>query len=975
MKCIEKGEIAASLDVIPLVSVHQRTEERINPVYSTVIRVAIAAGIVISCISLFCLLGWLIESFAGSDSKFGVVSPLNDTCNHRVDGINWDEYEDVSAQVQGFPDELYLYEDARYNAALEAEKCHPKTNAWKFDCFPNAPVDQNLCEKRGCCWTDTVDSNGVPYCYYSSTHEDYAYVNVTTTSQGYTAFLERRAQSGYPGDVRVLRLDVVFQSNYSLKIKIDDPASQRWEVPLTPGQRKQGTRSYSPDDLAYEVKFYSPVGFQVVRKQDGTALFDTRIGSLIFSDQFIQITSLLPSNFLYGLGENQESFLHSFDWQRVTLFNADQVPLDGVNAYGSHPFYLLMEESSLSHGVYLHNSNAMDVTLQPTPAITYRTIGGILEFYFFLGPSPADVIQQYTELIGRPFLPPYWSLGFHLCRFQYGSLEKTKEVMQRNIDAGIPLDVQWNDIDYMDKRKDFSYGDNFAGLPEFIEELHRTGRHYIPIIDPGISSSYPSGQYPPYDEGAEMDVFIKDSSGKNLIGRVWPGETVWPDFSHPNATAYWTNQLQKFHDTVPFDGLWIDMNDPSNFVDGSLDGCPDSPLEHPQFVPHVSGGSLSHKTICMTAKQYASLHYNLHNLYGNQETEASNVALATVRGARPFIISRSTFPGQGRFGGHWTGDIESTWHAMGLSIPGILNFNLFGIPMVGADICGFNGNTTAKLCQRWMSLGAFYPFSRNHNTDDGIDQDPVALGPGVVNASIHALTLRYKFLPYLYSLFYKAHLLGETVARPLFFEFPKDKLTYPIDDQFMWGDALMILPVLDEDVVDIKPYFPAGDWYLLSPYIKRIVSPGATFNISVPLDSIGVALKGGGIVVCQTPNGTTTFSRQNNFHMYVALDGDNHTASGDLFWDDGDSLDSVDGHYTQISLSAKSNSVDSTWVKAGYRDESMDLIMATIFGVYKKPQRVLVQGSEVNFVYGEESQMLIIAGFRTALPSLSIMWY
>lgn len=275
--------------------------------------------------------------------------------------------------------------------------------------------------------------------------------------------------------------------------------------------------------------------------------------------------------------------------------------------------------------------------------------------------------------------------------------------------------------------------------------------------------------------------------------------------------------IQALHDDFEFDGLWIDMNEPSNFLSGSTTGCPQSKLEDPPYVPGVNGGKLNFKTMCMTAQHYAGLHYNLHNLYGLTEAMVTNLyvtkanlsrlefifffifsALAEIRGKRPFIISRSTFPGLGRYAGHWSGDVLSAWKDMALTIPDLLTFSLYGIPLMGSDICGFNGNTTAALCQRWMQLGAFYPFSRNHNTDNGIDQDPVAFGQEVIDSSRTALQIRYSLLPYLYTLFWKAHTNGDTVARPLFFEFTNDTTTYGIDDQFLWGPAFMICPVLKE---------------------------------------------------------------------------------------------------------------------------------------------------------------------------------
>ena len=243
------------------------------------------------------------------------------------------------------------------------------------------------------------------------------------------------------------------------------------------------------------------------------------------------------------------------------------------------------------------------------------------------------------------------------------------------------------------------------------------------------------------------------------------------------------------------------MNEPSNFYDGQQNGCDkSSTLNLPPYVPRSADGhSLFHKTICPSAKQHLGNHYDLHNMYGYTEGMATYEALKTVRNKRPFIISRSTFPGYGHFGGHWTGDVLSDWSSLHDSVTGILGFNLLGIPMVGADICGFNGNTTVKLCQRWVQVGAFYPFSRNHNTDNGIDQDPVSLGPEVVEAAKEALTIRYSLLPFLYTLFAKAHLYGSPVLTPTFFHANAgDKIAYTIDNQFFWGNELLIVPVLSE---------------------------------------------------------------------------------------------------------------------------------------------------------------------------------
>jgi len=163
-------------------------------------------------------------------------------------------------------------------------------------------------------------------------------------------------------------------------------------------------------------------------------------------------------------------------------------------------------------------------------------------------------------VFGKTFMPPYWSLGFHLCRYGYDSLNKTIETMNRTIRAGIPLDVQWNDIDYMDGYKDFTYDKvNFRGLPEFVNDLHAKGMHYVLMIDPGLSNSEQS--YIPYDEGLDDDIFVKNANGSIFVGKVWTsGTTVYPDFSHPLAVSFWTRQFERLYDDIKFDGVWIDMN-------------------------------------------------------------------------------------------------------------------------------------------------------------------------------------------------------------------------------------------------------------------------------------------------------------------------------------------------------------------------------------------------------------------------------
>ncbi|KAK7080365.1 hypothetical protein SK128_004599 [Halocaridina rubra] len=293
--------------------------------------------------------------------------------------------------------------------------------------------------------------------------------------------------------------------------------------------------------------------------------------------------------------------------------------------------------------------------------------------------------------------------------------------------------------------------------------------------------------------------------------------------------------------------------------------------------------------------------------------------------------------------------------------------------MVGADICGFNGNTTASLCLRWMQLGAFYPFARNHNTDDAIDQDPVALGEDVVRASREALEIRYLLLPYLYSLFFRAHLTGETVARPLFFEFYKDKMTYGIDTQFMWGSGLMIVPILQENVIEVQAYIPGGVWYDLYNGSPR-PGTGDFQMLYAPNNGIPLLIRGGNILPAQWPGSTTTESRRNAMVLIVALD-EKQTAVGEFFWDDGDSLDPVGNqNYTHVLFTAAPGIVTVNITVVGY-DGPLKLNYLSVLGIAKDIDSVTVDGEEVKHHYNATNEVLDIFGFeRSLLSNFSVIW-
>ncbi|XP_033827576.2 lysosomal alpha-glucosidase [Periophthalmus magnuspinnatus] len=837
----------------------------------------------------------------------------------------------------------------------------------RFDCARDKAVSQTECEDRGCCYAPLSDVAGPPWCYFPHLYPGYVMGPLTPSERGQAATLTRVKSSYLPKEISTLQMEVMEENAQCLHLTVKDPSSQRYEVQL-PGQQSAPQGKAGPHTALYMIQFqHNPFGFTVFRKSNNRVIMNTTVAPLLFADQYLQLSTTLASSFVSGLGEHYTSLSLDLNWTSVTLWNQDTKPRADANLYGSHPFYIVQEEDGFAHGVFLLNSNAIEVILQPTPALTWVALGGILDLYVFLGPDPESVIRQYLQVIGYPMMPPYWALGFHLCRWGYTTSNTTRQVAQRMHDANFPMDVQWNDLDYAHDRRIFTFDPwRFGDLPEMVQDFHERGLKYVLILDPGISTTSPPGSYPPYDDGLKRDVFIKNATGNLLIGKVWPGPTAFPDFTSSETRQWWEDCIKDFLSKVPVDGLWIDMNEPSSFVRGSVDGCPDTDLENPPYTPPVVGGQLNSKTLCMSAQQLLSTHYNLHNMYGLTEAYATHKALINIQRKRPFVLSRSSYPGTGRFSGVWTGDVTSNWDQLKYSIPTILMFGLYGVPLVGADVCGFEGNTTEELCVRWMQLGAFYPFMRNHNDRQNRPQEPYVFGKKSQAAMRSALNLRYSLLPYLYTLFHHAHTSAETVARPLFVEFSHDPNCWAIDRQFLWGSALLMSPVLEQGVVEFPAYLPFGTWYSLQDG-QPFYSKGQYLLLSAPLDTINVHIREGYIIPQQEPALTTSASRTNPFFLTVALSAGGW-ARGDLFWDDGESLDTFEKNsYSYIIFIAGQAQIVSDPVRLNGDLDGLVLGGVRVFGLPSPPHYVLANGEKVrDFTYRSDTKALIVN--KLALP-------
>ncbi|KAI5009734.1 hypothetical protein ZWY2020_011871 [Hordeum vulgare] len=714
-------------------------------------------------------------------------------------------------------------------------------------------------------------------------------------------------------DVKSLSLTASLETDSRLRVRITDADHQRWEVPQdaiprpaalgpepkgvlldSPGSASMpshNTMSSPSSDLNFTIHT-SPFRFTVSRRSTHDILFDTS------ANLVLEVTSALPADraSLYGLGEQKKQTFRLQHNDSFTLWNEDVTWSDqlDLNLYGSHPFYMDVRSGGAAHGVLLLNSNGMDI-LYGGSHVTYKVIGGVLDFYFFDGPSPLAVVDQYTQLIGRPAPMPYWSFGFHQSRYGYKNVADLDGVVASYAKAKIPLDAIWSDIDYMDNYQDFTLDPvNYPSkqLRPFVDRLHNNGQKYVVTVHPAIKR-----QAAPHE-----DLFLK-RNGANLVGEAWPGEVYFLDFMNPRSTEYWARKISEFRRTIPVDGLWCDINEPSNFKDWQ----PLNALDDPPYRINNSGFHLpiNYRTVPASTVHYNNVtEYDAHNLFGLLQAQATHAGLLRDTKRRPFVLTRSTFVGSGRYAAHWTGNNDARWDELARSINTILNFGLFGIPMMGADICGFNGNTTQELCSRWIQLGAFYPFARAHAEKTTLRRE-LYVWESTARSARKALEMRYRLLPYIYTLMYEAHTTGAPIVRPLFFSYPHDNNTYGVDRQFMLGRAVLVSPVLEPGAKTVEAYFPAGRWFnLYNQSVALTMKAGKRVTLPAPADLANAYLAGGNILLLQQAGLTTSAARQGDFHLLVAL-AENGTASGELFLDDGDSpeMGGAGGNWTLVRFS------------------------------------------------------------------------
>ncbi|GAA4327068.1 glycoside hydrolase family 31 protein [Streptomyces venetus] len=459
-----------------------------------------------------------------------------------------------------------------------------------------------------------------------------------------------------------------------------------------------------------------------------------------------------------------------------------------------------------------------------------RMDGGPLRCWVMAG-TPARVLLAWASLTGAPALPPAWALGHHHARWGFGSEQEVRRIVAGYLEHGLPLDAVHLDIDHFDGHQVFTVDqDRFPKLPVLAEELRRDGIRLVSIVDPAVKA-LPGNAV--YDGGTAEDAFVREASGEVVRGVAWPGEAVFPDFTHARVRAWWGGLYQE-RLTHGFSGFWHDMNEPTSFT-----AFGESTL--PRSARHSLEGR-------------GGDHREAHNVYALCMARAGFEGLRTLAPLqRPFLFSRSGWAGMQRYGGTWSGDVATGWPGLRASLAMVIGLGLCGVPYSGPDIGGFDGDPSPELYLRWFQLGAWLPLFRTHASLRAGRREPWEFGPEVLEHARVALVERRRLLPYFMTLAHLARRTGAPYVRPLWWSAPEERALRDCGDAFLVGDSLLVAPVLDPGADRRAVQLPRGRWY--DTVTERAYEGPAQVLVDAPLSRIPVFARAGAVLPVRGEDG------------------------------------------------------------------------------------------------------------------------
>ena len=575
----------------------------------------------------------------------------------------------------------------------------------------------------------------------------------------------------------------------------------------------------------------------------------------------------------YGLGER--AFHLALERRTYHLTTRDP---EGYGP-GDDPLYinipfLMGVHQGRAFGLLLDRMSDGHLTLREDGGVEYGVLGEEIRWDIIFGPEPQQVVSRLADLTGHAPMVPRWVLGYHQSRWSYENEKVVREIAREFRRRRIPCDAIHFDIDYMDGFRCFTWDKKaFPDLPGLMADLHGAGFKAVGMIDPGIKVDK---RYEVCADGVEKGMFCRLPDGTMFHGPVWPGECYFPDFTHPDVRAWWGKWYRRLLE-VGFDGFWNDMNEPTIFGGATFP---------PRVQHHLEGQGAEH--------------WEVHSAYGMQMARATKEGLDTLRPRRRnWVFTRSAYAGTQRYASSWTGDNRSTWADLRITPSMLMNLGLSGLSMTGSDVGGFEGSPSPELYARWISSAAFHPFFRTHTAKGTPWQEPWRYGDEVEAISRKFIQWRYRLLPAIYTLYWQYASQGIPMMRPLFFEDPSDEALLVIDDQWLFGDHLLVAPALEAGMTAREIYLPQGTWFDF--WSDEIYEGPRVILQETPLDHVPLFVRAGAVLplgpVQQFTDEDPTAPLE--LHVYPGQ------ATSWLYEDDGDSMAYEQGDFRLTRFQVK----------------------------------------------------------------------
>ena len=534
----------------------------------------------------------------------------------------------------------------------------------------------------------------------------------------------------------------------------------------------------------------------------------------------------------FGLGEKAgtlDRFGKKYEMRSLDAMGYNAESTDPL--YKHWPFYQTLSPSGAHWGIFYDNLNTSrfdmgnEIDNYHLRYRSYRAEGGDIDYYFLHGDSIADITKAFLQISGKNLFPPKWSLGYSGSTMSYTDADNAQEQLYNFTrlcqEHAIPCDSFQLSSGYTSiagKRYVFNWNtDKFPDFPQLAADFRAAGIRFAANIKPCLLQDHPK-----YQEVAAAKLFIQDSESDN-----------------PEQSMFWNDTGSHLDFTNPATGKWWRDNIKSQLLDKGISSTWNDNNEYEIWDDEAR---------CQGFGNPIAIHH-IRPLMPLLMTQNSYQAQIEYSAERPYLISRSGCPGIQRYAQTWSGDNRTSWHSLKWNIRMGVGMSLSGMYHIGHDIGGFaGGKPDAELFLRWIQSALLLPRFTIHSWNDDHSVNEPWMYPQITHAVRDAIRLRYRLIPFLYTLLWQTHSEDEAYLRPTFLDHEHDPRTFEDTDDHMIGKELLVCPVTAEGVRKREVYLPDNScgWY--DYYSSQYHSGGQSLEVAAPLEHLPIFVRAGSII-------------------------------------------------------------------------------------------------------------------------------